>query len=75
MKRWRFVNFVSFETCSPVESSEQIEPLPDIDFNIRTGNSLVGYTSLNDVKRAIEDFGFDFDDQAKEIEKAIQEFG
>ncbi len=26
-----------------------IEPLPDIDFNIRAGNTLVGFTSLNDV--------------------------
>ena len=25
---------------------EQIEPLPDIDFNVRAGNTLVGFTSL-----------------------------
>ena len=29
-----------------------IEPLPDIDFNIRTGNTLVGYTSYKEVKNA-----------------------
>ena len=36
-----------------VERVEQIEPLPDIDFNIRAGNTLVGFTSLDDVRRAI----------------------
>jgi hypothetical protein len=30
-----------------------IEPLPDIDFNIRAGNTLVGYASYADVKRAL----------------------
>lgn len=28
---------------SQVESRDQLEPLPDIDFNIRCGNTLVGY--------------------------------
>ncbi|MFN4261781.1 MAG: Eco57I restriction-modification methylase domain-containing protein [Gemmataceae bacterium] len=35
-----------------VESVEQIEPLPDIDFNIRAGNTLVGYTSLEQVRES-----------------------
>jgi len=30
---------------SQVESARQLEPLPDIDFNIRCGNTLVGYTT------------------------------
>jgi hypothetical protein len=30
-----------------------IEPLPDIDFNIRAGNTLVGFTSLDEVRDAI----------------------
>jgi hypothetical protein len=30
-----------------------IEPLPDIDFNIRAGNSLVGYADLQEVRRAV----------------------
>ena len=37
-----------------LESYEQIEPLPDIDFNIRAGNTLVGFTSLSEVKRALK---------------------
>ena len=36
-----------------LETYDQIEPLPDIDFNIRTGNTLVGFTSLDEVKRAL----------------------
>ena len=36
-----------------LESYDQIEPLPDIDFNIRAGNTLVGFTSLEAVRRAM----------------------
>ena len=32
---------------------EQIEPLPDIDFNIRAGNTLVGFTGLDAVRSAM----------------------
>jgi hypothetical protein len=39
---------------SQVETVNQLEPLPDIDFNIRAGNTLVGFTSLEDVKKAVE---------------------
>ena len=35
-----------------LESYEQIEPLPDIDFNIRAGNTLVGFTTLKEIKDA-----------------------
>ena len=37
-----------------VDRVEQIEPLPDIDFNIRTGNTLVGYATLDDLKKSME---------------------
>ncbi len=36
-----------------LENYEQIEPLPDIDFNIRAGNTLVGFASHNEVKQAL----------------------
>ena len=36
-----------------LESYDQIEPLPDIDFNIRAGNTLVGFTSLDAVRQAL----------------------
>ena len=36
-----------------LESYDQIEPLPDIDFNIRAGNTLIGFTSLDAVRQAM----------------------
>lgn len=36
-----------------VEMVEQIEPLPDIDFNIRAGNTLVGFANKLEVEKAV----------------------
>ena len=36
-----------------VDSVDKIEPLPDIDFNIRTGNTLVGFANKDEVRKAI----------------------
>ena len=33
-----------------LESYDQIEPLPDIDFNVRAGNTLVGFTTLKEIQ-------------------------
>jgi hypothetical protein len=33
--------------------SADMEPLPDIDFNIRAGNTLVGFASLEEVSKAV----------------------
>ncbi len=35
-----------------LENYEQIEPLPDIDFNVRAGNTLVGFTTLKEIQDA-----------------------
>ena len=43
-----------------------IEPLPDIDFNIRTGNTLVGYATYDEVKQALAS-KFDFHNAAEKI--------
>ena len=40
--------------AAQLESYDQIEPLPDIDFNIQAGNSLVGFASAVSVRRAME---------------------
>jgi hypothetical protein len=34
-----------------------IEPLPDIDFNIRAGNTLVGYATADEVRRCMKELG------------------
>jgi Eco57I restriction-modification methylase len=36
-----------------VDDKSKIEPLPDIDFNIRAGNTLVGFATQDEVKRAM----------------------
>ncbi|HUW34442.1 MAG TPA: DNA methyltransferase, partial [Planctomycetota bacterium] len=37
-----------------VDAADKIEPLPDIDFNIRAGNTLVGYVNLQQVREALK---------------------
>ena len=36
-----------------LERYDQIEPLPDVDFNVRAGNTLVGFTSLDEVRKVL----------------------
>jgi hypothetical protein len=40
--------------AAQVDRVEDIEPLPDIDFNIRAGNTLVGFTTVAEVERAMK---------------------
>jgi hypothetical protein len=37
-----------------VANVNQLEPLPDIDFNIRAGNTLVGFTSMDEIRRSVD---------------------
>lgn len=43
--------------AAQLESPDNIEPLPDIDFNIRAGNTLVGYATAKNVRKAMTDAG------------------
>lgn len=45
-----------------------LEPLPDIDFNIRAGNTLVGFATENDIDNAFVG-NFDFDNDAEKIKE------
>lgn len=54
-----------------VERNEQIEPLPDIDFNIRAGNALVGYATYDEVKKSVGS-KLDFEDAMSAIEEKAQ---
>ena len=40
--------------AAQLESVDEVEPLPDIDFNIQPGNTLVGFTSDASVHQAME---------------------
>lgn len=61
-----------------------IEPLPDIDFNIRAGNTLVGYATYKEVEDAVEggkQGTFDFDNamvkisaNAADLQQAFDKF-
>lgn len=44
-----------------------IEPLPDIDFNIRAGNTLVGFATYDDVERTVT-ARLDFDNAMERIQ-------
>ena len=63
-----------------LESYDQIEPLPDIDFNIRAGNTLIGFASLGEVKRAVEGGLFgrlslpDIEEGAEIADRAFRQF-
>ena len=65
-----------------VEDVASLEPLPDIDFNIRAGNTLVGYATREDVRAALggqQHLGFDdalhrIEEQAEEIDRKFQNF-
>lgn len=37
-----------------IDNVKQIEPLPDIDFNIRAGNTLVGFATYEELKQALQ---------------------
>ncbi len=54
-----------------LERPEEIEPLPDIDFNIRAGNTLVGYASYDEV-RAAQGRRLDFDNVAARIRESAE---
>lgn len=36
-----------------VDAVHNLEPLPDVDFNIRAGNALVGFATLDEVKKTL----------------------
>jgi hypothetical protein len=54
-----------------VDNAEKIEPLPDIDFNIRAGNTLVGYANYEEVKKAVTS-KLDFDDAMGRIDESAE---
>jgi hypothetical protein len=66
--------------AAQVEKIEDVEPLPDIDFNIRAGNSLVGFASYAEVADAVRSqLDFDntmdrIDHHAEDADEAFRQF-
>ena len=63
-----------------LESYDKIEPLPDIDFNVRAGNTLVGFASMHEIQRSL---GTDLvkklalpaiEERAERADRAFREF-
>lgn len=48
-----FLKLAAQVSPDPKKKNLGIEPLPDIDFNIRAGNTLVGFASLDEVRKAL----------------------
>ncbi len=71
-----FLKLMAQVECDRTKNNMGVEALPDVDFNVRAGNSLVGFTNYKDVKLAIEgkDQGmFDFDNTMEKINKKAEE--
>ena len=55
-----------------LENVKRIEPLPDIDFNVQTGNTLVGFSTYEQVKNAVTG-RLDFNDTMKRIKEKAED--
>ncbi|MDZ7743653.1 MAG: DNA methyltransferase [Bacteroidota bacterium] len=49
-----FLKLVAVVDVEPDKKNFGLEPLPDIDFNIRTGNTLVGFATENELLNTIQ---------------------
>ena len=56
-----------------IDDVRQIEPLPDIDFNIQAGNTLVGYATYDEVEKAVTENRIDFDNTMQRIEEKAED--
>lgn len=62
---------------SQVDRVEDVEPLPDIDFNVKTGNSLVGFVTMAKLESAVKqrfDFGNDVQTIREDAARASDAF-
>ena len=55
-----------------IDNVKQIEPLPDIDFNVQAGNTLVGYATYDEVEKAVTS-EFDFDNTMERIKEKVED--
>ncbi|MFQ5717700.1 MAG: DNA methyltransferase, partial [Nitrospinales bacterium] len=58
--------------AAQLESPDKIEPLPDIDFNIKAGNSLIGFTSSEEAQKIIGS-KLDFDNTLEKIQTKAED--
>lgn len=63
-----FLKLVATVDANPRKPNLGLEPLPDIDFNVRAGNALVGFATEAELLRAFEG-KMDFDNDAEKIKE------
>lgn len=77
-----FLKLFAHVECDDRQKNMGLEPLPDIDFNIRAGNTLVGFANLDEVKNALAarlDFSAgetlrQIEEDAREADRAYKRF-
>ena len=52
---------VAVVEADPTQENLGLDPLPDVDFNIRCGNTLVGYASHDHLVKSLKEGGMGFD--------------
>ena len=60
--------------AAQLEPGQPMEPLPDIDFNIRAGNTLVGYATRDEIRRAFAEAGGTGQMALQGIETSLDDF-
>ncbi len=58
-----------------VDNVDQVEPMPDLDFNIRAGNTLVGFATYEELQEAIQAAGLDFGGDAEKFREEAEKVG
>ncbi|MBZ0182182.1 MAG: Eco57I restriction-modification methylase domain-containing protein [Melioribacteraceae bacterium] len=66
-----FLKLVAEVEPDPNEDNFGLEPLPDIDFNIRAGNTLVGYATEKELNDGLS-WSFDFGGDKEKIQEKIE---
>ena len=77
-----FLKMVAVVDVNPRDENLGLEPLPDIDFNIRCGNTLVGYATTKELQEGLlftdlfarQEFEQKVNDEMKKVSKAYDTF-
>lgn len=69
-----FLKLVSEVKPEPHQPNYGIEPLPDIDFNIRAGNALVGYATWKQIEDALNYGALDFEKRSEKVRQKLESF-
>jgi len=66
-----FLKLVAETDVDYAKPNMGLEPLPDIDFNIKAGNSLVGFATYSEMQKAVQST-LDFGNKMKEIDEKAE---